>query len=183
MKRTLSVLTAIAALCAVTAAGPAFAQQTGGESRMFQRFDVNKDGQVTRAEAKSRVAERFARMDTNRDGVVTPDERLAARQGRTNRRAERFARIDANGDGVVSLDEMRVHAPQRAERRFARLDTNRDGVLSLGEVVAPRGNRGAGNGPMTLQDLDVRVMRMFDRADRNRDGVITRDEANLMRRQ
>lgn len=205
MKRILTHLTAAAALtgliaaCSAQADQPVVANQDAGKGqpraeRMFERFDANQDGQITRDEAKARVAERFERMDANKDGTVTRDERRAARQDRRgDRKARMFARMDANGDGAVTLDEMKARTSKRAERRFTRLDTNADGSLSLAEVQTAKGRRGGGKGghrgghhrgqkgPMTMQDLDARVMRMFDRADQNKDGVITLDEAKLMR--
>lgn len=48
-------------------------------SRMFDRFDTNRDGFLDAAEINAVLAQRFARMDANHDGVLTPDERHAMR--------------------------------------------------------------------------------------------------------
>jgi Ca2+-binding EF-hand superfamily protein len=50
-------------------------------SRMFDRFDTNKDGFLDASEINAVLAQRFARMDANHDGVLTPDERHAMRGG------------------------------------------------------------------------------------------------------
>lgn len=80
---------------------------------MFVKLDVNKDGAVTLAEAKSvlfpakdpgknpkngdEVTARFKKLDTNGDGKLTPEEFPETKA---------FAKIDVNGDGFVTLEEM-----------------------------------------------------------------------------
>lgn len=193
---TAAALTGLIAGCNANANQDAAAEAAPmkpGVERKFERFDADKDGQITAAEVKAKAAERFARMDADGDGLVTREERRQARQARrADRKARRFARMDANGDGMVSLDELKTGALRRAERRFTRLDANADGGISLEELQAGKGRRGhwggkrhgkgGKRGPMTLQDLDDRMMRMFERADANKDGVITLDEAEGMRR-
>lgn len=50
-------------------------------SRMFDRFDTNRDGYLDATEINAMLAQRFARMDANHDGVLTDDERHAMRGG------------------------------------------------------------------------------------------------------
>ena len=50
-------------------------------SRMFDRFDTNRDGFLDATEINAVLAQRFARMDANHDGVLTEDERHAMRGG------------------------------------------------------------------------------------------------------
>lgn len=211
MKHTLTKFAAAAALAGLMAGCGANANQSAAPAgpeaakpraeRVFARFDANGDGQITRDEMKAKAAERFAKMDANADGQVTRDERRAFRKARRAERQERrFARIDANADGAVTLDELKTHMSKRAERRFARLDADANGTLSLAELQAGKGHRGGKGrhgkrhegrhggrhggrkGPITLQDLDARMMRMFDRADANADGVVTPDEAGKLGR-
>ena len=49
--------------------------------RMFARFDKDKDGALSRAEANDVLAWRFKRMDANSDGVLTIEE-LQAKGGK-----------------------------------------------------------------------------------------------------
>lgn len=42
--------------------------------RMFARFDKDKDGALSRAEANDVLAWRFKRMDANNDGILTIEE-------------------------------------------------------------------------------------------------------------
>jgi Ca2+-binding EF-hand superfamily protein len=48
---------------------------------MFGQADANRDGRVSRQEARSGALALFARIDTNRDGTVSVEERRAAREG------------------------------------------------------------------------------------------------------
>jgi Ca2+-binding EF-hand superfamily protein len=48
---------------------------------MFGQADADRDGRVSRQEARSGALALFARVDTNRDGMVSVEERRAAREG------------------------------------------------------------------------------------------------------
>jgi Ca2+-binding EF-hand superfamily protein len=58
----------------------------GFGGRLFERFDMDRDGRVSIQEATSAALQAFDRADTNHDGVVTPEERRAARAGMGARR-------------------------------------------------------------------------------------------------
>jgi hypothetical protein len=58
--------------------GGLFARFGGG---MFGQADANRDGRVSREEARTGALALFARVDTNRDGTVSIEERRAAREG------------------------------------------------------------------------------------------------------
>ncbi len=176
------------AIAAITCAGittAAIAHKGHGNGpraeRMFERMDTDNDGRVTTDDAKAFAAARFARMDTNADGTVTRDERRAMRQ---NRRAERFARMDTDGDGKISQADMQAAATARAARRFARLDKDGDGFVSLAEIEQMRGERrghgkhrmGGMRGPVTLEKMEVRVLKRFSRLDTDGDGILTIEE-------
>ena len=116
-----------------------------GEHGIFQRFDTNQDGVVTKDEAQAAASAQidkvFAELDTNHDGQITQDEVTAAREAR---RAEmeakfeaRFKQADTNGDSMLSKEEVQAGMPMLA-RGFDRLDTNKDGQLTLDEIKAGR---------------------------------------------
>ena len=48
--------------------------------RLFQTADSDRDGRVTRAEARQGALAMFDRVDSDRDGTISQDERRAARQ-------------------------------------------------------------------------------------------------------
>src|SRR5262245_17347925 len=43
---------------------------------ILQRMDTNKDGKISKEEAKDRIAENFAAIDTNKDGYLDRAELL-----------------------------------------------------------------------------------------------------------
>src|SRR5262245_5248356 len=102
---------------------------------ILERFDVNKDGKISKGEAKGPLAANFARIDRNGDGYLDKEElkpaaeRLAAAGGQPGRPnlervvADILERLDANKDGKISKDEAK-NAP--IAEAFARLDKNND---------------------------------------------------------
>ena len=83
---------------ASTASLSAGAQQSR-HGKFFDKIDINKDGAITREEARAAQARRFERLDANQDGTVSLEEFQAI--------AERhFARYDLNRDGRVTREEM-----------------------------------------------------------------------------
>ena len=108
-----------------------------GPDAMFEAFDLNADGQVTREEVDQFRADRFAEVDTNGDGTVSEAEFVAHAQARAaERAAERFSALDADGDGALGPD---VLASTQLGDMFARLDQNDDGVITQDELSARRG--------------------------------------------
>ena len=118
---------------------------------VFQRFDKNGDGKVTRDELPNETA--FKRYDLDHDGAITPAEYEKVKnegtgvpgtpqtQDTSSPEAiqKKKAWIDAlikagdkNGDGQVSRDEA-GNPPW-----FSRLDTDGDGILSAAELDAAR---------------------------------------------
>eukprot|EP00903_Cladosiphon_okamuranus_P001795 g1793.t1 len=109
----------------------------GGEQRaerLFERFDVNKDGVITQAEIEEVRAQDFAAADTDGNGEISLEEFKAAFMERSNDRMVRaFQFLDSDGDGTVTQAEVDAVA----NRMFNRLDRDGNGV-----VERVRGNRG-----------------------------------------
>ena len=111
------------ALGATIIATAAFAQdEQGGRGRWMQ--------DQTRAEAQQRADAMFQRFDLNHDGVVTRDEaqQVAAQFGAADR-APRM--IDRVFGGAQSLTLQQFEA--QALARFDRDDLNHDGVVTVAE--------------------------------------------------
>lgn len=90
-------------------------QHRGG----LMRADADKDGVVTRDEARTAADRMFARLDRNSDGRLTSDEM-----------PRRHARAEARPDREISQAQFE----RKALRRFDRIDANRDGRIAKAEI-------------------------------------------------
>ncbi len=135
--------------------------QDGDQSRreggriavLFERFDADKNGVLSRAEveadvegvrmSKERRLQIFERVDADKDGNVTQEEistlREKAKAGRRGNRGQRqafivqrFGEIDANGDKSLSAEEI----AQAKVTFFEEADSDKDGKLSPDELRA-----------------------------------------------
>ena len=132
-----------AAFAALFVSAAAFAQtaapatSTMRTHRSHSYFARNEN----RSDVAKHVEKMFARFDLNRDGFITKDEVAtteAAYQARQQQQAPKraaklFERLDANHDGVLSRAEM-SHHPNAAH--MAMVDESGDGVLSREEYDA-----------------------------------------------
>jgi Ca2+-binding EF-hand superfamily protein len=158
---------------------------------LFARSDLNRDQIVTLAEARAAALRLFEAFDLDRDGRVTGVEtRRGASSWRTRRFEERFLELDRNQDGLLTGDEVSL-----PPRRWARLDRDRDGSLTRPELQRSylRGKRSAGapgslprpwarwdasrDGTVTRAEAVQAAEQRFTRRDRDGDGRLTRSEA------
>jgi Ca2+-binding EF-hand superfamily protein len=142
MKTTLS--SCLAAI--VLLAGPAMAGDQPHDDARGMRADTDGDGRVSRAEAVAASSERsndwFDKFDLDKDGYVTREELTQARETRHGHMKahmeERFKEADSNGDGQLSLDEAQAKMPKLAER-FSALDADKNGMLTKDELKRGHG--------------------------------------------
>ena len=124
------------ALGATMVSGAAIAQHQGGErggymqdmtrvqaqqmaDSMFQRFDLNHDGVVTRQEADQAASQFGGRAERMVERVFGTAQSLTLQQFEAQQLA-RFDRDDANHDGVVTVAErQQARAALKAERAAA----------------------------------------------------------------
>lgn len=100
-------------------------------------MDMQKNGQLTKAELQDAIKKRFDEADTNHDGKLSMDEIKAWRKAQREKREKAaFDRVDTNHDGGLSQSEL----DGRILARFDQLDTNHDGVISKAEMEAARKN-------------------------------------------
>jgi Ca2+-binding EF-hand superfamily protein len=141
-KNKLLLMSGLAGLLVVSGGLAVAAKGHGGGHRspdqMFERLDLNKDGEITREEAEGAREARFAETDTDGDGLLSPAEMTAAREARAaERQQRRFEKLDTNKDGLLSQEEM---AESRHGRRhagmFDRVDANDDGKITREEADA-----------------------------------------------
>ncbi len=141
----------LAAALPVLDAGPAAAQSS--EKKMtkeqivqlvFQRFDGNKDGNITNTEFM-KVGERdFRAFDADKDGSVSKEEFLVPKPRRLGKASadqlaqakkiwsQQFAMLDTDKNGALSEAEHE----KAGKRSFARMDANKDNEITLPEMTA-----------------------------------------------
>lgn len=94
--------------------------------RGIMRADTNRDGVITRQEARAAADRLFAARDANRDGRLTAEELRSRHHARRGGEAPRTARM--------KHELTRADFERKAMRRFDRLDANNDGRVATAEV-------------------------------------------------
>ena len=103
----------------------------GGPPSRFSNIDRNNDGWVTRPESRMATGE-FDRFDVNRDNRISRAEfDNVGNASNPSSQYDRFATVDVNHDGWLVRSEWRG-----TEDGFTRLDGNRDNRLSRAEYDA-----------------------------------------------
>ncbi len=165
----------------------------------FAEIDVNKKGEVTRADFLKYRMKSFEQLDTNKDGKLTVDEFLKVvepplspdapnkppiEELRNRARAE-FQNLDTNRDGLVE----RAEAEALVHAEFNQYDTDRDNKITEPEVrlIVQRSLQREANerqqmearkrqGMMTLNELIDMQLRNADQLDKNGDNKINHQE-------
>ena len=148
-KKSLIAATAIAALGLVTLAGVSHAGRSshdcerggwgkhgergpGGHGQMmFEKFDSDGDGRVTRAELDKTRAEKLESADGNGDGQLTLEEfQVLWLEMARPMMVDRFQDLDEDGNGVVTEAEL----GQPLAAMFVYLDRDDDGAITAEEL-------------------------------------------------
>ncbi len=112
-------------------------------NKLLAQLDTDKDGKISRAEAKGPLAKNFDQIDRNKDGFLDRAElRVVAQRVLANQKKGfkggpfkkgpglDFDAYDRNADGRLTRDEVRGTP---LEKLFDQIDTNRDGRISREE--------------------------------------------------
>lgn len=95
----------------------------------MRAFDIDKDGTLDLAEAKSAAAARFDQLNPDNDDSLDPREAAPVLQG------DAFRQADANGDGGISKAEYLAYV----EVMFTRANPDKDGTIDRTELNSPAG--------------------------------------------
>lgn len=165
----------------------------------FAEIDVNKKGEVTRADFLKYRMKSFDQLDANKDGKLTVEEFIKVvepplspdvpgkppiEELRSRARAE-FQNLDTNRDGFVE----RAEAEALVHAEFNQYDTDRDNKITEPEVrlIVQRSlQREAGErqqlearrrqGMVALNEFIDMQMRNADQLDKNNDGKVSQQE-------
>ncbi len=115
-----------------------------GPGPMFDRFDTDKDGRISKDEMRAGTDKVFAETDTNKDGFISKEEMEAhhkamrdkMREKMRDKMQERWKAADTDGDGALSKAEVDAAKMTHLSRDFDKLDKNKDGKLSPDEIRA-----------------------------------------------
>src|ERR1700730_13312243 len=100
---------------------------------LLKQMDTDKDGKISREEAKGKLAESFDKIDTNKDGYLDRKELRAMAERILGQKGGPFGAggggldfdaLDKNADGRLTKDELKG-TPWAA--RFAEIDADGNG--------------------------------------------------------
>jgi len=106
--------------------------------KMFQKFDIDKDGKISREEFSVKHAKNFARLDTDKNDSLSLDEFKGSCKNErcTQMKTKKFSKLDKDSNGSVTKGEF-----VGVLKVFDLRDRNKDGYLSEDEFPSRRLNR------------------------------------------
>ena len=103
--------------------------------RIFEMKDTNKDGKLAKEELSGRWSSKFEKLDSDKDGFVTKAEAKSAHERmRKERMINMMMRLDTDSNGEVSENEFIAFTLDR----FKKADKDGNGILSMDEMAQAR---------------------------------------------
>jgi len=142
---------ALAAVIGIAAAGTTYASYRsshhsgswGGhrdhQDMLFERFDANQDGNITKLEIDARRKQTIGKHDADKSGSLSLDEFQGVfNEIMRHRMVRMFQRIDRDGDAKVTDKEI----ASRLDRMMGWLDRDDDGVIKKDEMRKYKSHHG-----------------------------------------
>lgn len=109
---------------------------------LFEKFDANSDGKITKDEIAAVRKDRFAKYDANKDGTLSLEEYKGLFAEMMQQRMVRsFQKLDRDGDGKVTDAEM----ARKLDRLMAHLDRDDNGEIEKSDLRRPKGDHPHGD--------------------------------------
>ena len=155
----------------------------------FQDLDKNKDGYISKSEAKgmSALHKNWRAADTNKDGRIDQSELSAFEQSQSLKigGSASAARGGANGmpaeSGTASQNAEPAGASASGAQTFKNLDANGDGFIDRSEFSAFEKGQDSGMNSTSPSQGDVQRPG-FDQMDVNKDGRVDQSEFSAFER-
>jgi len=144
--------------------------------RMLQQFDANKDGQVSKQEAKDGMEAIFIAIDTDKDGSLTPGEIRKYREAQIAK-AKAPADDAADDDGApmappADADSAQPAPPPGGPNGGARRGGMERAGMMRGMMMMQRIDTDE-NGQISKQEAEAAFDKFFTWMDRNKDGTVS----------
>lgn len=160
----------IAGAAIVAIAAPAIAMHSHGDGAAQMPMMMPD---MTRAQMEAKVKEFFAETDSNKDGALTKEEAKAQMaERRMDRIEDHFKAMDSNNDGSISRDEFMAGHKAMEGKHGGHGDGDMPASPAHG-ASPPMKMHGGMDMKMGMKMGE----RLFDKADANNDGKVTLAEA------
>ncbi len=121
----------------------------GGMMRgMLERYDANKDGNISKDEVDQNRTSWLTEFDTDKNGTLSLQEFQALwLKARNEEMVREFQQFDKDGNGQVTLDEYK----EPVDQMVTRMDRNGDGMIGKDDRMMGRDGK---RHQMPMQDDD-----------------------------
>jgi Ca2+-binding EF-hand superfamily protein len=144
--------------------------------RMLQQFDANKDGQISKQEAKDGMEAIFVAIDTDKDGSLTPGEIRKYREAQMAKaKAPADDTADDNGAPMAppaDADSVQPAPPAGGANGGPHRGGMERGGMMRGMIMMQRIDTDE-NGQISKQEAEAAFDKFFTWMDRNKDGTIS----------
>ena len=106
---------------------PAFADDVtqADVERFVTRYDINKDGMISRTEVMNRAAEMFDKMDTGKKGMLDDKKAMAF-----------LLELQMDGSAKSGYMMSKADMMKKVEKAFDKLDAEKKGMLNKKQTEA-----------------------------------------------